>query len=164
MPEVLPFVRPVDAALVGRTTERAALASFVARAVADGAVLLVTGEPGVGKTELLESAARDASAAGAALLRAEGVESEAEVAHAGLHQLLLPLLDELDGLPRPHQEALAVACRVRTAVRLDSHVIPHCASQKNVIPAADMKGGDSNIRIVFLDGPLLPIRVIVGMR
>ena len=63
-----------------------------------------------------------------------------------------------------HQQALAFAGLVRSAVRLDSHVIPQCAGQKNVVPAADVKSRDLNVRKMLLDGPLLPIPVVVGMR
>jgi hypothetical protein len=62
------------------------------------------------------------------------------------------------------QQALAVACRVRTAMGFDSDVIPQRPAQKNVVPAANVKGGDLNIRKMLLDGPLLPICVVVGVR
>jgi DNA-binding CsgD family transcriptional regulator len=67
-------------------------------------VLVVHGEPGVGKTALLDYLA--AQAAGCLVLRAVGVQSEMELAFAGLHQLCVPLLDRLGVLPGPQQEAL----------------------------------------------------------
>jgi DNA-binding CsgD family transcriptional regulator len=67
-------------------------------------VLVVHGEPGVGKTALLDYLA--ARAAGCRVLRAVGVQSEMELAFAGLHQLCAPLLDRLGVLPGPQQEAL----------------------------------------------------------
>ena len=109
LPDALASVRTADAGLVGRSAECAALASFLDRALGTGAVLLVTGEPGVGKTVLLESVVRDAVAADATVLQAAGVEFEAEVGFAGLNQLLLPLLGDLETLPEPHREALVVA-------------------------------------------------------
>jgi DNA-binding CsgD family transcriptional regulator len=109
VPDVLPLVRPGGTRLVGRSAECAALASFLAHAVTDGAVLVVTGDPGVGKTELLERAVRDATTSGATVLRAGGVAFEAEVGFAGLHQLLLPLLDDLDELAAAHRAAVVVA-------------------------------------------------------
>src|SRR5260370_41216644 len=63
-----------------------------------------------------------------------------------------------------YQQTLALAGRFRGAVRLDSHVIPERASEKNVVPAADVQRGDLDIREVLLDGPLLPICGIGGMR
>jgi len=60
------------------------------------AALVVRGEAGIGKTALLEHAVLGAT--GARLLRAVGVESEMELAFAGLHQLCLPLVDDLECL------------------------------------------------------------------
>ncbi len=67
-------------------------------------VLVVRGEPGVGKTALLDHLAGQAR--GCRLVRAAGVQSEMEFAFAGLHQLLTPMLDRLDRLPVPQREAL----------------------------------------------------------
>src|ERR1700761_9003655 len=67
-------------------------------------VLLIRGEPGVGKSALLEYLA--GRAAGCRVVRAAGVQSEMELAFAGLHQLLASMLDRLDGLPPPQSEAL----------------------------------------------------------
>jgi DNA-binding CsgD family transcriptional regulator len=69
-------------------------------------VLVVRGEAGVGKTALLEYAV--ASASDLRVLRAAGVESEMELAFAGLHQLCAPLLDRLDRLPGPQRDALEI--------------------------------------------------------
>jgi predicted ATPase len=107
--DALASIHLADAGLVGRSAETSVLAAFLDRALGTGAVLLVTGEPGVGKTVLLETAARDAAAAGATVVQAAGVEFEAEVGFAGLNQLLLPLLGDLETLPEPHREALVVA-------------------------------------------------------
>jgi len=79
-------------------------------------VLVVRGEPGVGKSALLDYLAGRAS--GCRVVRAAGVESEMELAFAGLHQLLAPVLDRLEGLPGPQQEAL------RTAFGLSSGPAP----------------------------------------
>src|SRR3954453_5695733 len=71
----------------------------------------MTGEPGVGKTALLESAIGSASAF--RVMRAVGVESEMELAFAALQQLCAPLLDRLDRLPAPQRDALEVAFGLR---------------------------------------------------
>ncbi len=71
------------------------------------AVLVIEGEAGVGKTALLRYAARQA--AGFRLVQIPGVESEMELAYAGLHQLCGPMLSQLDALPEPQQNALSVA-------------------------------------------------------
>ena len=75
------------------------------------AVLVVCGEPGIGKTALLDYAAGRAS--GFRVVRAWGVESEMELPYAGLHQLCLPLLDRLEKLPGPQRDALQVAFGLR---------------------------------------------------
>ncbi len=109
MPVVPSPMRPGTIEIVGRSVECTALASFVQRASTDGAVLVLTGDPGVGKTALLEWAVRDATRSGATVIRASGVEFESEVDFAGLHQLLLPLLEELQVLSDPHRQALVGA-------------------------------------------------------
>ncbi|MGH9133401.1 MAG: AAA family ATPase [Ilumatobacteraceae bacterium] len=70
-------------------------------------VVVLRGEAGVGKTALLEYVARTSSAC--RVVRAAGVESEMELAFAGLHQLCAPMLDRLGFLPGPHAEALGTA-------------------------------------------------------
>jgi DNA-binding CsgD family transcriptional regulator len=96
------------AVLHGRRGEREALERLLA-AVRGGQsrVLVVCGEAGVGKTALLESGI--SSAAGFRVARAVGVESEMELAYAALQQLCAPMLDRMDRLPGPQQEALGVA-------------------------------------------------------
>jgi DNA-binding CsgD family transcriptional regulator len=94
--------------LRGRRNECAALDRLLdaARAGRSGALVL-RGEPGIGKSALLEYA-RDASSA-LRITRASGVESEMELAFAGLHQLCASVLDGLERLPSPQQEALQTA-------------------------------------------------------
>ena len=65
------------------------------------------GEAGIGKSALLEFLAE--RAADARIERATGVESEMELAFAGLHQLCAPMLDHLDHLPGPQRDALSTA-------------------------------------------------------
>ena len=72
-----------------------------------GGALVVRGEAGVGKSALLEYVA--GAAAGMRVARAAGVESEMELAFAGVHQLCAPLLGRLDHLPGPQRDALGVA-------------------------------------------------------
>ena len=94
--------------LTGRRSESAVLEELV-EAVRAGAsrALMVRGEPGVGKTALLEYVAEHAS--GCRVVRAAGVQSEMELVFAGLHQLLGPMLDHLEDLPAPQSEALRTA-------------------------------------------------------
>jgi len=70
-------------------------------------VLVVRGEPGIGKTALLDYAIQSGS--GFRVARAAGVESEMELAFAALHQLCAPMLDRLERLPDPQRDAVGVA-------------------------------------------------------
>jgi DNA-binding CsgD family transcriptional regulator len=70
-------------------------------------VLVLRGEPGVGKTVLLDELAGQAE--GCRVVRAAGMQSEMEFAFAGLHQLLAPMLDRLERLPGPQRSALRTA-------------------------------------------------------
>ena len=71
---------------------------------------MIRGEPGIGKTALLRYAARQAS--GLRTVEVEGVQAEMELAFAGIHQLCSPLLDGLEALAEPQQNALRVALGV----------------------------------------------------
>jgi DNA-binding CsgD family transcriptional regulator len=74
--------------------------------------VVVRGEPGVGKSALLDYLAEQAS--GCRVARVAGVESEMELAFAGVHQLLTPMLDRLERLPGPQGEALWTAFGLRS--------------------------------------------------
>ena len=91
--------------LYGRDQERARIGALLegARASRSG-VLVLRGEPGIGKTALLEDA-RD-RATDMHVLTARGVESESELPFAALHQLVRPALEHVDALPSPQQRAL----------------------------------------------------------
>ena len=93
---------------LGRTSERDVLDQLLAnvRGGASG-VLVIRGEPGIGKTALLRYAARQASDFRVALIA--GVEAEMELPFAGVHQLCGPMLDRLGALPEPQRVALSVA-------------------------------------------------------
>ena len=93
-------------ALRDRRSEREALDCLL-KAVRSGEsrALVVRGEPGVGKTALLEHLVDRAS--GCRVARASGVQSEMELPFAGLHQLCAPMLDQLAHLPGPQRDALA---------------------------------------------------------
>lgn len=93
---------------MGRDTELAAIAALVDRARGGrSGALLVTGEPGIGKTALLECAAE--SATGLSTRWTVGTENETAIGHAGLLTLLSPLRDRLDRLPGPQAAALGHA-------------------------------------------------------
>jgi DNA-binding CsgD family transcriptional regulator len=103
-----PALPQENVGLIGRHPECAALDQLLSDVRAgESRVLVVHGEPGVGKTALLEYVGR--RAAGCRVIRASGVESEMELAYAGLHQLCAPMLDCLDYLPPPQRDALRTA-------------------------------------------------------
>ena len=94
--------------LLGRHGEREAIDELLA-AARDGqsGVLMLTGEPGIGKTRLLEYAA--AAAADLTVVWLIGVESETQLGFGALHRLLRPFLDRVPGLPAPQRDALSTA-------------------------------------------------------
>ena len=94
--------------LRGRRSECETLDRLLA-AARDGrsGALVLRGEAGVGKTALLQYLGERAD--GCRVARAAGVQSEMELASAGLHQLCAPMLDRAEGLPEPQREALGTA-------------------------------------------------------
>ncbi len=105
----MPPRREVTDALIGRDGELKLLQSFLDEAALRGGALLVAGEPGVGKSVLLDMAAEVAASADTRVLRAAGVEFEAELSYSGLSQLFLPVGVELEQLSGSHRGALSVA-------------------------------------------------------
>ena len=97
----------VDVVLVGRPAEREVLGGLLARA-AEGysGAMVLHGEPGVGKTALLDDTLAAAAASGIRTFRLTGVESETQLGYAGLHRFLLPFADHVERLPVPQREAL----------------------------------------------------------
>ena len=94
--------------LRGRVSECATLRGLIATVKSGSSqVLVLRGEAGVGKTALLEFTAEMAS--GVRCLHVAGVQSDMELAFAGLQQLCAPLLNHHDELPEPQREALNVA-------------------------------------------------------
>ena len=86
---------PADFRAGGRRSERLALDAFLdAVRAGESRSLVIRGEPGMGKTALLDYVADQASAF--IVVRGGGVESEMELAFAVLHRLLAPMLDRLD--------------------------------------------------------------------
>ncbi|WP_033338744.1 AAA family ATPase [Catenuloplanes japonicus] len=94
--------------IIGRTDEHHRVTALLDAARAgEGGALLLTGEAGIGKSVLLDHAARTAS--GWAITRVSGAEFEQELPFAGLHQLCQPFLGLLTEIPDRHREALTVA-------------------------------------------------------
>src|SRR6478609_10751589 len=94
--------------LLGRPGEQETLRRLVANVRGgQSAVLVLRGEAGIGKTELLRDLISQAT--GFTVARAVGVESEMELVFAGLHQLCAPMLGRLRSLAAPQRRALSVA-------------------------------------------------------
>jgi DNA-binding CsgD family transcriptional regulator len=104
----MPLLRESVMRLTGRRVERGMLDQFV-EAVRDGEsrALVISGEPGVGKTALLEYLVEQAVEC--RVLHATGVQSEMELAFAAVHQLCSPILDNANRLPAPQRAALRTA-------------------------------------------------------
>lgn len=98
----------MDDALIGRDQELALLDAFLSRSAADGGALLLTGEPGVGKTALLQAAAARAERAGSRVLQTAGSAVEM-ISFSGLAQVVMPLLTYDDCLSAGQREAVWVA-------------------------------------------------------
>ncbi|MFY9668518.1 MAG: AAA family ATPase [Trebonia sp.] len=96
-------------ALIGRDGELEIIAGFLEQAAAEGGAFLLVGEPGAGKTALLDAAADAAEETGIQVLRAGGVEFEADLAYSGLNQVLLPVFGQFERLGATHRDALNVA-------------------------------------------------------
>jgi DNA-binding CsgD family transcriptional regulator len=108
--------------LLGRKDERLALDRLLVQARGGrSGVLALVGEPGIGKTALLDYAAESAN--GMRILRSRGIQSEAVIPFAGLAELLRPALGALDRIPAPQATALAGALALGPAGARDRFAI-----------------------------------------
>jgi DNA-binding CsgD family transcriptional regulator len=108
--------------LYGRDLERSRVGELLDGARASrSAVLVISGEPGVGKSALLEDA-RD-QAGGMRVLSGAGVESEAQLPFAALHQIVRPVLGHVDSLPQPQAAALRGALGLAAGVGEDRFLV-----------------------------------------
>ena len=118
----LRFPSDLGSRLQDRRAESDALDRLIANARAGSSgVVVLRGEAGVGKTALLEHLL--GHAAGCRVVRAAGVESEMELAFAGLHQLCAPFLDRVDQLPAPQHDALGTAFGLRAGAPPDRFLV-----------------------------------------
>jgi predicted ATPase len=96
-------------AIVGRERERARIDAFLERAAEAPAVLVLNGEPGIGKTTLWRLGVERAQERGFKVLTASVGHAERELSFAALGDLLAPVVEDLGSLPAPQRRALRVA-------------------------------------------------------
>ena len=110
--------------LLGRGLERRHIDDALARARSGtSAVLALSGEPGIGKTTLLDYARAQAARAGMQVLRARGIESEAQVPFGSLLEVIRPALPLLGKIPAPHAAALEGALALRPGAATDRFAV-----------------------------------------
>ena len=149
--------------LVGRHAELARLESLIgATRAGSGSAMLLRGVAGVGKTALLDHSVE--SATDLVVLRATGIPGEAEVAFAGLLEVLRPLLHRLPELPSPQREVLAGALGLAPAAERD-RFLTGAATLALMLVAADDRpvlvcADDAH----WLDTPSLEALLFAGRR
>ena len=149
--------------MVGRGPELAQLGRLLAAARDGGSgALVVRGEPGIGKSALLDHVT--AAATGFAILRAVGVEGEIDLPYAGLHQLCRPLLDQVVELSQPQGEALRVAFGLAPGDSPDRYVVGLAALSLMSAAAARQPLLCVVDDAHWLDGPTAQALAFVGRR
>jgi hypothetical protein len=138
----------------GRSAEREMLRLISGARSGRRQVLVLRGEAGVGKTALLEYVLERAT--GFRVARAAGVESEVELAFAGLHQLCGPMLDRLDQLPVPQRNALETAFGRSAGPPLDRFLVGLAVlSLLGAWVAASQAGDLATLENVFAEDVLM---------
>jgi DNA-binding CsgD family transcriptional regulator len=99
----------ISNAQIGRASEIAWVTSFLDRTLTRGGVLVISGEPGIGKSSLLAEAKDYAGTRGFLVSATNAVEAEMRLPYSGLHQLLAPFLSEVDSLPSAQKDSLSAA-------------------------------------------------------
>ena len=123
--------------LLGRQAELEILDRTLRLGSHSGVVLLIVGEPGIGKSALLDQARRMARSSGQRVLDIVGVQAEAQLPFAGLHQLLTRDLDRTDQLARAHREALLGAFGLHNGPPPDLYLIAEATVGLLAAAAAD---------------------------
>jgi len=158
------YFQCVATGLVGRDAEIAQLEAALAGAAEHGASLLVIGEAGIGKTSLLDTVVRQARSRGRRVLAVTGLESEAQLPYAGLHQLLQPVLDSAGRLPVPQRSALLTALGMRAGTPPEMFLV--ALATLNLIDEVD---DESPVVLVaddvqWLDAPTTSVLTFIARR
>jgi DNA-binding CsgD family transcriptional regulator len=161
---VLGSARDEAAPLLGRTQEQSLLTSLLDGVGDRGQALVLRGEPGIGKSRLLSVAAQTARDRGMTVLTATGVQSEAHLPFAGLHQMLRPVRERAAGLPPVQRDALDAAFGLTPEVAPEHYRIA-MASLDLVSDVA----GDAPVALVvedahWLDPPTADVLAFVARR
>lgn len=133
----LALSKPADG-LIGRDAEVELLLSFVDEAITNGGVLLLSGDPGIGKSLLLNVAAEAAREAGALVLRCNGVEFLEGVSFSSLGNVLAPLQREIGEIAPVHRQALTVALGIGDGASVD-RIVVYSAALALLRKAADTR-------------------------
>jgi DNA-binding CsgD family transcriptional regulator len=124
---MLGTAREEMAAFLGRAGEQRLLASLLDEVTTRGQAIVFRGEPGIGKSRLLSEAVRMALERGMTVLTATGVQSEAHLPFAGLHQMLRPVRGRAVELPAMQRDALDAAFGLTREVAPEPHRIAMAA-------------------------------------
>ncbi len=150
--------------VLGRNRELGVLEDLLQQVSVGGAALLMLGEPGIGKTALLDRTADRASALGMRVLRASGTEFETAMPFAGLHQVLFPLRDSFAKSGPNVSEPLEVAFGLAVGSTPDRLVVASAA-----LSVLCQVGGDQPTLVVvddlqWLDRSSATILAVVARR
>lgn len=176
--EASPLLESDNATLVGRADEQASLERVLTDArLGSSKAVVLSGEPGMGKTALLRWLAARGAAEGMEILWARGIESEAEVPFGGLLELFRPALGELDRIPAAQADALRSALGLGPSMERDRFLIgaatlsllSACSEQRPTVAIVDDAHwlDDSSLAaLVFAARRLLvdPVAVIFATR
>ena len=152
------------APLLGRDRERSLLTSILDEVATHGTALVFRGEPGVGKSRLLAEAVLAARERGMSVLTTAGVQSEAHLPFAGLHQLLRPVRSRAAELPPVQRAALDAA------FGLTNEVVPeHFRIAMAALDLVSEAASDAPVLLVvddaqWLDRPTSDVLVFVARR
>ncbi|MEA2425669.1 MAG: hypothetical protein QOH13_2079 [Thermoleophilaceae bacterium] len=156
--------RDEAAPLLGRAQEQRLLTSLLDGIGDRGQALVLRGEPGIGKSRLLSDAAQTARGRGMTVLTATGVQSEAHLPFAGLHQMLRPVRDRAVGLPPVQRDALDVAFGLTNEVVPE----PYRIAMASLDLISDVAGDAPVLLVVedahWLDPPTAGVLAFVARR
>ena len=151
-------------ALIGRRREVQALTELLGKAPAAGQSAVLLGDPGIGKSALLDAAEEQARRNGLRVLTARGVQSEAQLPFAGLHQLLRPVLDRAGELRPVHRNALLAAFGLSTGPQPELFLIALAAESLIATVAADRPVAVLADDVQWLDPPTQEVLTFIARR